>query len=279
MASKIPIRRLNDGTTVPALGLGTWRLGENKSKRAQEIAALQAGIDLGLTLIDTAEMYASGGAEELVGEAVSGRRDEVYIVSKAYPHHATVEGLGKACEASLRRLRIDTIDLYLLHWRGAVALEETVRGMLKLRSSGKVKAFGVSNFDRADIQELCAIPGGDRTVVNQILYNLSRRGPEYDLIPACTRQQIAIMAYSPLEQGRLRSQLATFSSQRGISWVQTALAWLLTRPDVLVIPKAATFEHVREIRSAVEVQLSEDDLAELNRLFPPAKKPSTLEIL
>ena len=279
MANKIPTRQLKDGTIVPALGLGTWRLGENRSKRAQEIAALQAGIDLGLTLIDTAEMYASGGAEEVVGEAVARRREEVYIVSKAYPHHATVAGLGKACEASLRRLRIDTIDLYLLHWRGAVALEETVRGMEKLRSSGKVKAFGVSNFDRADIQELCAIPGGDRTVVNQILYNLSRRGPEYDLIPTCTRHQIAIMAYSPLEQGRLRSQLAMFASKRRISWVQTALAWLLARPDVLVIPKAASSEHVREIRSAVDVQLSEDDLVELNRLFPPAKKPSTLEIL
>ena len=279
MANTIPTRQLKDGTIVPALGLGTWRLGENRSKRAQEIAALQAGIDLGLTLIDTAEMYASGGAEEVVGEAVARRREEVYIVSKAYPHHATVAGLGKACEASLRRLRIDTIDLYLLHWRGAVALEETVRGMEKLRSSGKVKAFGVSNFDRADIQELCAIPGGDRTVVNQILYNLSRRGPEYDLIPTCTRHQIAIMAYSPLEQGRLSSQLATFASKRRISWVQTALAWLLARPDVLVIPKAASSEHVREIRSAVDVQLSEDDLVELNRLFPPAKRPSTLEIL
>jgi diketogulonate reductase-like aldo/keto reductase len=279
MANSIPTRRLKNGNVVVALGLGTWRLGENKSKRAQEIAALQTGIDLGLTLVDTAEMYASGGAEEVVGEAVAGRREQVYIVSKAYPHHATVEGLRKACEASLKRLRIDTIDLYLLHWRGAIPLEETVRGMEKLWSSGKIKAFGVSNFDRADIQELSGVPGGDLTVVNQILYNLSRRGPEYDLISECNRHQIAIMAYSPLEQGRLRSQLAKFCSNRGTSWVQIALAWLLTRPDVLVIPKAATSEHVREIRSAVEVQLSADDLTELNRLFPAPKRSSTLEML
>jgi diketogulonate reductase-like aldo/keto reductase len=279
MANSIPTRRLKDGTIVPALGLGTWRLGENKSKRAQEIAALQTGIDLGLTLVDTAEMYASGGAEEVVGEAVAGRREQVYIVGKAYPYHATVEGLRKACEASLRRLRIDAIDLYLLHWRGAVPLEETVRGMEKLRSTGKIKAFGVSNFDRGDIRELSGISGGRLTVVNQILYNLSRRGPECDLIPECRRHQIAIMAYSPLEQGRLRSQLAKFCSDREISWVQTALAWLLARPDVLVIPKAASSEHVREIRSAVEVQLSADDLAKLNRLFPAPKKSSRLEML
>ncbi|MBV8969527.1 MAG: aldo/keto reductase [Verrucomicrobia bacterium] len=279
MANSIPTRRLKNGNVVPALGLGTWRLGENKSKRAQEIAALHTGIELGLTLVDTAEMYASGGAEEVVGESVAGRREQVYIVSKAYPHHATVAGLRKACEASLKRLRIDTIDLYLLHWRGAIPLEETVQGMENLRSSGKIKAFGVSNFDRVDIEELSRVPGGDLTVANQILYNLSRRGPEYDLISECSRHQIAIMAYSPLEQGRLRSQLATFCSKRGISWVQVALAWLLAGPDVLVIPKAATSEHVREIRSAVEVQLSPDDLAELNRLFPAPRKPSTLEML
>jgi diketogulonate reductase-like aldo/keto reductase len=269
-----------DGMSVPALGQGTWMMGESLDRRAAEVAALQEGIELGLTLIDTAEMYADGEAERVVGEAIAGRREAVFLVSKAYPQNASGRRLRRACEASLKRLGTDRLDLYLLHWRGNVALAETVEAMEELVAAGLVARWGVSNLDTEDMEDLAAA-GGEACAANQILYNLARRGPEFELIPWLERRRIPVMAYSPVEQGRLlgHTVLREVALRHGASAAQVALAWLMTRPGVLPIPKAASIAHVRENRAAVDLVLTQGDLAALEHAFPPPVKRSRLEML
>jgi len=271
---------LRGGETVPALGQGTWHMAEDRRKRRDEIAALRLGLDLGLALIDTAEMYADGAAEELVGEAIEGRRDQVFLVSKVYPHNATSKGTVDACERSLYRLRTGYLDLYLLHWRGSVPLEETFAAFEKLKRDGKIRHYGVSNFDVADLEEASRLPPRPPAVAaNQILYNLMRRGPEFDLLPWCEARRILIMAYSPVEQGRLLSKLRNLANRRGATPAQIALAWLLRRPGTIAIPKAGTAAHVRENHAALSLHLTGDDLVELNRIFPPPRGKAPLEML
>ncbi|MFI4998011.1 MAG: aldo/keto reductase, partial [Hyphomicrobiales bacterium] len=242
------------GETVPALGQGTWKMGEERGKRAQEIAALRLGIELGMTLIDTAEMYGEGRTEELVGEAVSGLRDRVFLVSKAYPHNAGRDSLTKACERSLRRLGTDHLDLYLLHWRGSVPLAETLEAFEALRRSGKIRHWGVSNFDFEDKEERLQARG-EACATNQVLYNFARRGPEFELLPWMAKRRMPAMAYSPVEQGRVPKSgaLAEIAKARGATAPQIALAWLLRRKDAMVIPKASRAEHVRENRAALDI--------------------------
>ena len=277
----IPTVRLPDGEEVPALGQGTWRMAEDARRRDEEIAALRLGLDLGMTLIDTAEMYADGGAETLVGEAVAGRRDDAFIVSKVLPENATRRGTVAACERSLRRLGTDRIDLYLLHWRGRPPLEDTLEAFGELVRSGKVRHWGVSNFDVADCEELLAYPGGERVAADQVLYNLARRGIEHDLVPWCRTRGIPVMAYSPVEQGRLlgRPELRKGAARPGATPAQVALAWVLHRPGMIAIPKAASSDHVRENRAAVRLDLDEEDFALLDRAFPPPSRPQPLEML
>jgi diketogulonate reductase-like aldo/keto reductase len=271
---------LPEGESVPALGQGTWKMGEERGRRTQEIAALRAGIGLGMTLIDTAEMYGEGRTEELVGEAVAGLRDEVFIVSKAYPQNAGKQRLPTACERSLRRLRTDRIDLYLLHWRGEVPLSETVEAFEALRRAGKIRHWGVSNFDTEDMRELLAA-GGERCATNQILYNLARRGVEFDLLPSMAERHMPAMAYSPIEQGRLPALgvLATLASEHGVCAPQIALAWLLRRKDLLVIPKASSIEHLRQNHQALAIALSPEDLRAIDREFPSPRRKTPLEML
>jgi len=272
--------RFPDGAEVPALGQGTWMMAERAARRAQEIEALQAGVDLGLTLIDTAEMYADGGAESLIGEAIRQRRDRVFLVSKAYPQNASASRLPLACEASLKRLGTDRLDLYLLHWRGGVPLAETVEAMERLVSAGKILRWGVSNFDADDMAELAAA-GGTRCQTDQILYNLARRGSEHDLIPSLRRDDMPVMAYSPVEQGRLLAHpgLAKLATRLRVTAAQVAIAWLLARDGVIAIPKASTIEHVRDNRATADLVLSNDDLRYLDDLFPPPSGPVPLEML
>jgi diketogulonate reductase-like aldo/keto reductase len=272
--------RFPDGATVPALGQGSWMMAEQPSRRADEIAALRAGIDLGLTLIDTAEMYADGESERLVGEAIAGRRDAVFLVSKAYPQNASRARLAQACEASLARLGTDRLDLYLLHWRGRVPLAETVEAMEALVAAGKILRWGVSNLDTDDMAELVA-SGGDACATDQILYNLSRRGPEHDLAPWLAVHGMPLMAYSPIEQGRLvgDTALGEMAADRGATPAQVALAWLLARDGVIAIPKAGTAAHVRDNRAAADLVLTAEDLARLNQAFPPPSAPVPLEML
>ncbi len=271
---------LPGGETVPALGQGTWKMAERRDRRAAEVAALRTGIDLGLTLIDTAEMYADGAAETLVGEAVAGIRDQVFIVSKAYPQNASRDRLRRTCEASLKRLATDRIDLYLLHWRGSVPLAETVEAMERLRTAGLVRHWGVSNLDTDDMAELVAA-GGTGCATDQILYNLTRRGPEADLLPWLAGRGIAAMAYSPVEQGRLvrDGRLADVAARLDATPAQVALAWTLRHDGLIAIPKAGTVEHVRENRAAADLDLSDDDLAVLDLAFPPARGRRPLEML
>lgn len=273
--------RLPSGEEVPALGLGTWRIGDNRSQRAEEIATLRLGLDLGLTLIDTAEMYGSGRSEELIGEAIAGRRDEVFLVSKVLPSNATRRGTIAACEQSLRYLKTDRIDLYLLHWPGSVPLQETLQGFEALIAAGKIRYWGVSNFDLADMEEVVSLPGGAAVATNQVLYNLSRRGIEWDLLPWLRERSIPVMAYSPIEQARLlrNARLNDFARRHGMTAAQVALAWLLRTDDVIVIPKTSHRERLRENVAALEHPLSAEQLAELDRLFPPPKGPTPLEIL
>lgn len=272
--------RFPDGTAVPALGQGTWMMAEDHSRRAQEIAALRQGLSLGLTLIDTAEMYADGESERLVGEAIAGVRDEVFLVSKAYPQNASRDRLPRACEASLDRLGTDRLDLYLLHWRGNVPLDETVEAMERLVAAGKILRWGVSNLDTGDMEELVA-RGGDGCQTDQILYNLTRRGPEHDLIPWLARRHMPVMAYSPVEQGRLIAHrgLADLARTRDATPGQLALAWLLARDGILPIPKAGSVPHVRENRAALDLTLSQDELRHLDALFPPPRGPEPLAML
>ena len=272
--------RFPDGTTVPALGQGTWMMAEDPSRRRQEIAALREGVELGLTLIDTAEMYADGESERLVGEAITGMRDRVFLISKAYPQNASAKRLPRACEASLERLGTDRLDLYLLHWRGSVPLAETVEAMERLVAAGKIVRWGVSNLDANDMEELVAA-GGERCQTDQILYNLTRRGPEHDLIPWLAERRMPVMAYSPVEQGRLLAHrgLAAIASERGVTPAQVALAWLLARDGTIAIPKAGSAAHVRENRAAADLDLSDTDLARLDDVFPRPRGPVPLEML
>jgi len=270
---------LPSGKEVPVLGQGTWKMGEDSAKRLSEIAALRLGLDLGMTLIDTAEMYGQGGSEELIAQAISGRRADVFLVSKVYPHNATRQGAVAACDRSLRRLKSDYLDLYLLHWRGSVPLTETIDAFQSLKAAGKIRDYGVSNFDREDMEEAAAVPGGQAIATNQVLYNLMRRGVEWDLLPWCRQRKIPIMAYSPIEQGRLSSKVAALARRRGVTPLQVALAWLLHQEGVIVIPKASSQPHVRENRAALDLTLTEADLAELDKLFPAPRRKSSLEML
>jgi diketogulonate reductase-like aldo/keto reductase len=256
-------------------------MGDDARKRKEEIAALRLGVDLGLTLIDTAEMYGNGAAEELVGDAVTGRRDDVFLVSKVLPENATALGTIAACERTLERLGTDRLDLYLLHWRGSVPLEETLDGFAALVAAGKIRHFGVSNFDVDDMTELWSLPGGDGAQTNQVLYNLTRRGIEYDLMPLLQRRRIPIMAYSPIEQGKLlkHGTVRTIAEHHDATPAQVALAWVLRHEGVIAIPKAANEKHVRENRGALALQLTEEDLAALDFAFPPPDKPVPLEMI
>ena len=281
MTADLPMVTLPGGERVPALGQGTWHMGEARRRVAEEAAAVRLGIELGMTLIDTAEMYGNGRAEEMVAQAAEGLRDELFIVSKVYPHNASRAGVVAACERSLARLRTDRIDLYLLHWRGSIPLAETLAGFEQLRRDGKIRHSGVSNFDRADMAEWVALKGGDTIAADQVLYNLSRRGPEWDLVPWCRERGIAIMAYTPLGQGSLLRDrtLTEIASRRNATPAQVALAWLLRQQGMIVIPKAARLEHVRDNRGALDVVLTAEDLSALDRAFPPSKGNSALGML
>ncbi|MDR3494401.1 MAG: aldo/keto reductase [Ancalomicrobiaceae bacterium] len=273
--------RLPDGETVPQLGQGTWMIGDSRARRTEEIATLREGIDLGLTLIDTAEMYGEGASEELVGDAIAGRRDAVFLVSKVYPSNATLSGTVTACERSLKRLKTDRLDLYLLHWRGRVPFAETAEAMEALRSSGKIRHWGVSNLDTDDMKQLLVVPHGSAVATNQVLYNLTRRGIEWDLVPWCKARQIPIMAYSPIEQARLLSNsgLSDLAQTVGCSAAQLALAWVMTQANVIAIPKTGRREHLRDNAGALNVNVTPEIMAKLDQLFPPPKAPTSLEML
>lgn len=277
----IRVTKLPAGEAVPVLGQGTWYLGEGRRPRAEEIAALRLGIDLGMFLIDTAEMYGNGAAEKLIGEAIAGRRDEVFLVSKVLPGNATRSGTVAACDRSLERLRTDQLDLYLLHWRGVVPLAETLEGFEALMRAGRIRYWGVSNFDVADMEELWRIRGGRDVATDQVLYNLSRRGIEWDLVPWCRERRVPLMAYSPIEQGRLLGHpvLQDMAARHGATAAQVALAWVLRHPDVIAIPKAGDPLHVEENRAALDLRLTEQDFALLDRAFPPPTAPRPLEMI
>jgi diketogulonate reductase-like aldo/keto reductase len=261
--------------------MGTWRLGENPAAHAEEIATLRLGIDLGATLIDTAEMYGDGVTEKLVGEAIQGRRDRVFLVSKVYPHNATRSGTVAACERSLRRLNTDRLDLYLLHWRGSVPLGETMEAFTTLQQSGKIRHYGVSNLDLADMEELGSVPGAKAIATNQLLYNLTRRGIERGLLPWLRERRIPVMAYSPIEQARLvnNKKLSAFARQLDMTPAQVALAWLLASNDVIVIPKTAQRARLEENLGALNHPLKQVHLTELDHLFPPPTARTPLEML
>ncbi|NWG23232.1 MAG: aldo/keto reductase [Pseudorhodoplanes sp.] len=281
MTNPIPTTTLPSGESVPVLGQGTWFMGEQARHAADEAAALRLGLDLGMTLIDTAEMYGNGGAEEVVADAIAGRRREAFLVSKVLPQNASRKGTIAACERSLKRLGTDVIDLYLLHWRGSVPLRETVDAFETLKQDGKIRHWGVSNFDIADMVELFAMPGGRNCAANQVLYNLTRRGIEFDLLPWCREQATPIMAYSPIEQGRMldHAALKAVAGRHGATPAQVALAWVLRQNRIIAIPKAVTPRHVRENRAAVDLRLTDDDLSTLDKAFPPPSRKRTLEML
>ncbi|MGW2710241.1 aldo/keto reductase [Streptomyces sp. NPDC001356] len=271
---------LPSGEEIAALGQGTWYLGEDPARRAQEIAALRLGVDLGMTVVDTAEMYGDGTAEELVGEALRGHREEVFLVSKVLPGHADRKGTVAACERSLRRLRTERLDLYLLHWRGRWPLAETLAGFTDLMEAGKIRYWGVSNLDAADMAELTTLPGGDAVAVDQVLYNLTRRGIEWDLLPWCREAGVTVMAYSPIEQGRLLEAEALDAVARGLGATptQVALAWVLEQ-GVSAIPRTGSPDHVRENRGAVDLRLPAEALDVLDEAFPPPGGPMPLQML
>jgi diketogulonate reductase-like aldo/keto reductase len=274
--------RLPDGTEVPALGQGTWHMGESARLAQQEVAALKLGIELGLTLIDTAEMYGNGRAEELVAEAIAGRRDELFIVSKVYPHNASRSGTPAACERSLKRLRTDRLDLYLLHWPGSHPLSETVEAFEKLREAGKIRYWGVSNFDAGEMERLSRLPQGDACTSDQVLYHPDTRGIEFDLLPWCTQHRMPIMAYSPVGQGGrlLRSPaLAAVAKRHNATPAQIAIAWGMRHGTVISIPKATNPAHVRENAVAGAITLTAEDLAEIDAAHPPPRRKQGLDIL
>jgi diketogulonate reductase-like aldo/keto reductase len=278
---------LSSGQLIPVLGMGTWRMGESAARRQQEVAALRHGLDLGMTLIDTAEMYGEGGAEIVVGEAIAAhpesapRRSSVFLVSKVYPHNATRQGAIAACERSLHRLKTDYLDLYLLHWRGSVPLAETLEAFCTLKQAGKIREYGVSNFDLDDMQETVALEQGRSIAINQVLYNLSRRGVEWDLLPWSRQQSIPTMAYSPVEQGRLLQNpiLQKLAQQREVTPAQIAIAWLLHQEQTIAIPKSSSIAHIEQNYAALTLQLSADDLSALDTAFPPPRKRASLQML
>jgi diketogulonate reductase-like aldo/keto reductase len=269
------------GETVPAMGLGTWHMGERIGDPAAEARALSKGLDLGITVIDTAEMYGRGGAERVVARAIEGRRDEVFLVSKVLPHNASGEGTIEACEKSLTRMEVEVIDLYLLHWPGRYPLADTVGAFRALQRDGKIRHWGVSNFDADEMEDLWQVPGGRDCQINQVLYNLSRRGVEWDLLPWSRDHAMPIMAYSPLEQGRLLDDkaLAAVAARHGVTLAQVALAWTLREDGVMTIPKASGLSHVEDNRAAWDLVLDAADLAELDRAFPPPTGKRSLAIL
>jgi diketogulonate reductase-like aldo/keto reductase len=273
--------KLPSGKRVPAFGLGTWYMGEDPATYNEELATLRLGLDLGATLIDTAEMYGEGRSEKLVGEAIEGRREEVFLVDKVLPQNASRRRMPTSCDGSLRRLGVDQIDLYLLHWRGEVPLEETVEAFMELQQAGKIRHYGVSNLDITDMQELWSIPGGSEVQTDQVLYNLTRRGIEWDLLPWLREHRVPVMAYSPIEHSRLAGnpKLTQFAERYEMTPVQAALAWLLAKPDVIVIPKASQRDHLIENLGALEHHLTKAQLAELDRLFPPPSGPHPLEMI
>ncbi|MFZ4211787.1 aldo/keto reductase [Pantoea endophytica] len=273
-------------SALPAIGQGTWYMGENAALRSQEVAALQAGLDLGLKVIDTAEMYAEGAAEEVVGEALRGRRDQAWLVSKVYPWNAGEVDAIEACERSLRRLQTDYLDLYLLHWRGNVPLEETIRAMGSLQQQGKIRYWGVSNFDHDDMLELWQEPGGKSCLTNQVLYHLASRGIEYDLLPQCQQREMPIMGYCPLAQaGRLRqalfddAHLQQIAQQKGISVAQVLLAWVIRQQGVLAIPKASSVAHVQQNAAALSINLTDEELSIIDRAFPAPQSKTALDVV
>ncbi len=277
---------LPDGTLLPAIGQGTWDMGDDASRRTEEIAALQAGIDAGMTLIDTAEMYGEGRSEELIGEAICGRRDDVFLVSKVYPHHAGGKKLVQSCEQSLKRLGTDHLDLYLLHWRGRIPLQETVEGMQRLIEDGKIRRWGVSNLDVDDMNELMRIEGAEQCVVNQVLYHLGSRGIEYDLLPGQQEHRMPVMAYSPLAQaGSLRRELIQHPVVQQIADEQDAepfqimLSWCIRSGSVMAIPKASTVEHASSNAEAANIKLSEQQLRQLDEAFPAPQHKVPLDMI
>jgi len=277
----IPAVSFPEGTTVPALGLGTWTMGEHEARAATEAAALAQGFDLGMTLVDTAEMYADGGAEAVVARAMAGRRDRLFVVSKVYPHNAGRKSAISACERSLNRLGTDRLDLYLLHWRGRIPLAETVEAFERLRADGKILRWGVSNFDTADMRELFAFAEGRRCVTNQVLYHLGERGIEWELLPWLRERRIPVMAYSPLGQGSLlrKPKLAAIARRLGTTPAQIALRWLLRSPDIVAIPESADLEHVRANREAASVRLDPATLDAVDAAFPPPTGPTALAVI
>jgi diketogulonate reductase-like aldo/keto reductase len=287
-AAPIPQVTFADGTNWPALGLGTWQYGESARRRASEVAAIRLALEIGYRVIDTAEMYGEGGSEEVVGQALAEAiaagavtRDEVRLVSKVYPHNASASAMRRACDASRRRLGVDTIDLYLLHWRGSVPLTDTLAGFQALRERGWIARFGVSNFDTADLEELFALPGGSDCAANQVYHSLGERGPEFELLPWQRRHTMPLMAYSPLGQGALVAQRAlaeTASRHAGATPAQVALAALMAQPGVMVIPKSSNPIRLREIWGSAALRLTPDDLAQLDRAFPPPKRKKALSM-
>jgi diketogulonate reductase-like aldo/keto reductase len=281
METAVRTLKLPSGQLIPVLGMGTWQMGENARNRQSETDALRHGLDLGLSLIDTAEMYGEGGAEEVIAPAIANRRTEVFLVSNVYPHNASKRGTIAACERSLQRLKTDYLDLYLLHWRGSVPLVETLEALQTLQQSGKIRSYGVSNFDLKDMEEAIGLKGGKAIATNQVLYNLMRRGIEWNLLPWCRQQGIPIMAYSPIEQGRLLNNqtLKAIAQQRGVTPAQIAIAWLLHQENVIVIPKSSRIDHVEQNYAALNLKLSADELASLDAAFPAPTKPVSLEML
>jgi diketogulonate reductase-like aldo/keto reductase len=277
----IPATPLPSGELIPVLGQGTWGFAESPARECQEIWALRRGLELGMTLIDTAEMYADGGAEELIGRAIATRRDEVFLVSKVLPQHANLRGMVAACQASLRRLETDVLDLYLLHWRGRIPLEETLDGFLTLQHAGLIRHWGVSNFAVADMAELFTLPEGRACATDQVFFNLAHRGIEWDLLDWCRERGLPVMAYSPIEQGRLLEHpvLREVAASHGATPAQIALAWVLEHQGVVAIPRAGSVEHVEENRGAVDVRLTPHDHRRLNDAFPAPLGPQPLEVL
>lgn len=279
--TQLPATILPNGEQVPRLGQGTWRMGENHRNASNEIDALCAGIDLGMHLIDTAEMYGEGGAEEIVASAIKGRRDQVFLVSKVYPHNAGRVDAVKACERSLRRLNVDVIDLYLLHWRGSVPFADTIEAFEALVESGKIRQFGVSNFDVDDLEQWVSISGGEKLATNQVLYNLGRRWPEWQLLDWCEQKSVPVMAYTPLEPaaGQSNPVLDQIAVEHDASAAQIALAWVLRRQNVIAIPKAASVAHVEQNAAVFAIKLSDDELAALDKVWPAPDSPASIEMI
>ncbi len=273
--------KLSSGQELPVFGMGTWRMGEDSRRKQDELAALHRGMELGISLIDTAEMYGEGGAEKLVGEAVASNRSNVFLVSKVYPHNASRQGVVAACDRTLKRLNTDYLDLYLLHWRSSVPFAETLAAFQALKQAGKILDYGVSNFDIDEMKEAAGLEGGSAIATNQVLYNLSRRGVELDLLPWCKQRSIPVMAYSPIEQGRLlnNSALTKMAKQKEVSTAQIAIAWLLHQDNIIVIPKASKIEHIEQNYAALDIALNAEDLAALEAAFPKPTRPIPLEML